>query len=89
MGFIIAALVAAPPVYDPGGPTCFVDDFTVETADDWPLVGRLLLDRAVEAAKARGAVQASVNCALADDAKRRMLAEAGYVIANAVHVSPL
>src|SRR5262250_1450527 len=28
-GFLIATLVAAPPVYDPGGLTCLIDDFTV------------------------------------------------------------
>src|ERR1700676_5053020 len=28
-GFVIASLVPAPPVYDPGGATCLIDDFTV------------------------------------------------------------
>lgn len=28
-GFIIATLVGSPPVYDPGGLTCLIDDFTV------------------------------------------------------------
>src|SRR5437879_75669 len=28
-GFVIASIVSAPPVYDPGGPVCMVDDFAV------------------------------------------------------------
>ena len=28
-GFIIANIIAAPPVYEPGGPTCMVDDYWV------------------------------------------------------------
>ena len=29
-GFVIASLHTAPPVYDPGGLTCNIDDFVVE-----------------------------------------------------------
>jgi hypothetical protein len=32
-GFVTGALVTAPPVYDPGGPVCMVDDFVVRDAD--------------------------------------------------------
>ena len=42
-GFILGALIPAPPVYDPGGPTCLVDDFTVAAAESWELVGSALL----------------------------------------------
>jgi GNAT superfamily N-acetyltransferase len=88
-GFIIAQLVPAPPVYDPGGATCFIDDFAVERAAEWSTVGRALLDRATDVAKERGAVQTAVNCALADEPKHAMLSAAGHSISNAVHVRPL
>ncbi len=51
-GFVIAALVRAPPVYDPGGPACLIDDFVVAGPgcgrrwgkSSWTkLVGKLLL----------------------------------------------
>src|SRR4051812_34667716 len=29
IGFAIGRLLAAPPVYNPGGPTCLIDDFAV------------------------------------------------------------
>ena len=38
-GFLIATLAAAPPVYDPGGPTCQIDDFVVISDDRWPTTG--------------------------------------------------
>lgn len=28
-GFAVGTIIAAPPVYDPGGPTCVIDDFAV------------------------------------------------------------
>lgn len=34
-GFIIADFVNAPPVYDPGGPTCRVDDFCLADEGHW------------------------------------------------------
>jgi hypothetical protein len=38
-GFVIARLVPSPPVYEPGGTTCLVDDFTVADVQMWPEVG--------------------------------------------------
>ena len=35
-GFLIGRLNPAPPVYDPGGLTCDIDDFVVRPADAWP-----------------------------------------------------
>src|SRR4051794_39434681 len=42
-GFVVASLIEAPPVYDPGGHTCLIDDFAVGAASDWATVGRELL----------------------------------------------
>jgi hypothetical protein len=42
-GFLIAMLAHAPPVYDPGGLTCQIDDFVVVTAARWPTTGVQLL----------------------------------------------
>jgi len=52
-GFVIALLVDAPGVYDPGGRTCQIDDFAV-TPDRWATAGPLLLRSAIEQAAERG-----------------------------------
>ena len=38
-GFVIATLVEAPPVYDPGGLTCLIDDFVVADPQEWETSG--------------------------------------------------
>src|SRR5580692_3708668 len=45
-GFLIAHVVTAPPVYDPGGKVCIIDDFTVASASLWSTVGAQLRDTA-------------------------------------------
>lgn len=80
--FLIAFLQDAPPVYDPGGPTCTIDDFTVATPDLWPTVGRALLDAAIPAITSLGAVQIVVVCGHHDAPKRAMLQAAGFPIAS-------
>lgn len=72
-GFIIARLVPTPPVYDPGGATCLVDDFTVNEADSWPVAGPLLLARVRSWAADRGAAQLVVVTAGSDEPKRTTL----------------
>lgn len=72
-GFVIARLVPSPPVYEPGGTTCLVDDFTVADVQMWPEVGPLLLDRARASAADHGAAQLVVVTAGRDDAKRAVL----------------
>jgi hypothetical protein len=81
-GFVIAALVSAPPVYDPGGLTCLIDDFCVERPELWQTAGLTLLKAAWMTACQRGAVQVSVVTPHMDDAKREMLAVAGLSIAS-------
>src|SRR5260370_8282279 len=53
-GFVIATLLEAPLVYDPGGLTCLIDDFVVAGERDWQTVGAELIAEAARAAKAPG-----------------------------------
>ena len=79
----------APPVYDPGGKVCFVDDFMVEDPGLWATVGRELLDRVLEAAKEKGAVLANVVCRPMDEAERSLLSGKGFSVASEWHVKPV
>lgn len=81
-GFIIARLVAAPPVYAPGGLTCTIDDFAVQNPSEWPRVGKALVEAAAAQAHARGAVQTVVVCGQRDTPKREMLQQLGFSIAS-------
>lgn len=85
-GFIIGAIVNAPPVYAPGGKICFVDDFTVENPGLWATVGRQLLGKVVEESKDKGAVLANVVCGPLDQAKRDFLSGGGFSVASEWHV---
>ena len=81
-GFLIATLVAAPPVYDPGGLTCQIDDFTVAADENWSTTGSALLRAAMAEAARRGAVQAVVVTAHLDHPKREALRCCGLEIAS-------
>jgi GNAT superfamily N-acetyltransferase len=89
LGFIIGVVTTAPPVYNPGGPVCIVDDFMVANPTAWGSVGTALLAAVAQEAKARGAVLSVVVCAQRDQAKRAMLKEAGLTVASEWHVKPL
>jgi GNAT superfamily N-acetyltransferase len=88
-GFVIGAITLPPPVYNPGGPVCLVDDFAVANPRDWESVGAPLLAAVEREAKARGAVLSVVVCAQGDQAKREMLQQAGATVASEWHVKPL
>jgi GNAT superfamily N-acetyltransferase len=88
-GFVIASLVPAPPVYNPGGTTCFIDDFTVAKSEQWEAIGRALLREAIRIAKERGAAQAVVVCGHLDEPKRAFLRSEGLDIASEWHVKPI
>ncbi|CAA9373481.1 MAG: hypothetical protein AVDCRST_MAG75-302 [uncultured Propionibacteriaceae bacterium] len=87
-GFAIARVVPAPPVYDPGGLTCLVDDFTVEHPEDWPTIGVQLLERVRELASERGAAQVVVVTAYRDIPKRQALRVAGLALTSEWWVGP-
>ena len=80
-GFVIAMIVGAPGVYDPGGATCQIDDFVVAPGR-WDSTGRDLLAAALERAADRGAVQAVVVTAHLDADKREALRASGLSIAS-------
>jgi GNAT superfamily N-acetyltransferase len=87
-GFVIAMVVGAPGVYDPGGHTCQIDDFVVKPGR-WDTTGRQLLAAATAEAAERGAVQAVVVTAHLDEPKREALRASGLSIASEWWVTPL
>ena len=86
-GFVIANLQTAPPVYDPGGLTCNIDDSVVEHCSLWRSVGRALLDGAISEARRREAVQVVVVTGGHDRQKREMLSSMGLCLASEWWVS--
>ena len=88
-GFAIGSLVPSPPVYDPGGPTCTLDDYAVVDDHDWATIGVDLLRAVTEEARRQGAAQVVVVCGHADEAKREALRSAGLSIASEWWTSPL
>lgn len=88
VGFVIARLVPAPPVYDPGGPSGFIDDFVVGDDSAWATIGRDLLAQAARELTDRGAAQLVVVCGHLDEPKRNALASAGLSIASEWYVAP-
>jgi len=87
-GFLIATLTRAPGVYDPGGLTCQIDDFTVATPSRWPTTGAGLLRAGLAEAARRGAIQAVAVSGHLDEPKRQTLRECGLDIASEWWVTP-
>lgn len=81
-GFAIGRLVPAPPVYDPGGVSCVVDDFAIADPDEWLTIGPPLLDALRSWAASRGAVQLVVVTAHLDVPKRAALESSGLTLAS-------
>ena len=88
-GFVIATLAPSPPVYDPGGATCSIDDFVVTAPSHWASAGRDLLRAAQEWGRERGAVQTVVVCGPHDGPKHRMLTECGLQVVSEWLTAPL
>ena len=82
VGYAIGQLTAAPPVYEPGGPTCMVDDFAVADPGLWSTVGVDLLTAVTREATDRGAAQVVVVTAARDDPKRAALDRGGLTPAS-------
>ncbi len=77
VGYLVATVVDAPPVYEPGGPTGLVDDFAVASEVLWDSAGRDLLAEARVQLAGRGARQVVVVAGHHDEAKLRALLGAG------------
>lgn len=88
-GFSIGRLVPAPPVYNPGGVSCFVDDCAVADPADWLTAGVDLLRAVCRVARHRGAAQIVVVTGQLDEAKRAALAAAGLSVASEWWVAAL
>jgi hypothetical protein len=80
-GYIFATIGTAPPVYNPGGNTCQVDDFAVAPGR-WVSTGAMLLAAAIEHAAEQGAVQTVVVTGHLDAEKRDALRASGLSIAS-------
>jgi hypothetical protein len=87
-GFVIGRLLPAPPVYDPGGLTCLVDDFAVAAADEWATLGVDLLRAVAGRARGRGAIQVVVVAGRHDTLKGQALQTAGLAVASEWWVAP-
>lgn len=87
-GLLIATLNPAPPVYDPGGLTCLVDDFVVAPDTRWLTTGVHLLRAGLAEARRRGAAQAVVVTAHLDRPKRQALRACGLEAASEWWVTP-
>ena len=85
-GFIIATLVSPPPVYDPGGKVCMIDDFVVSEPSLWPTVGGALREEAERRAEIEGAVVSVTVCGQRDEAKRQALLKSGSHVASEWYV---
>lgn len=81
-GFLVATLVEAPPVYDPGGLTCSIDDFVVAEESQWRTAGLELLSAARRWSVPRGAVQTVVVSGAGDLGKRELLRAAGLRVVS-------
>lgn len=88
-GFLLASIVDAPPVYDPGGRTCAIDDFAVRDPSLWDHAGRELLAYVAPAARERGAVQCVVVTSARDEPKRDVLHALGGSVASEWYVLDL
>ena len=89
LGFIIGRLVPSPPVYNPGGLTCSIDDFVVNKSDMWETLGVDLLDQVRKEATLKGAVQLVVVCGHLDDPKRKALIKSALTIASEWWIAPI
>lgn len=72
-GFAIARVMDAPPVFDPGGRTCMVDDLVWPT----PEVAEALLGEVRRWAATKGCSQLVVVCPAGDDPRRSLLSRGG------------
>ena len=88
-GFLLASIVDAPPVYDPGGRTCAIDDFVVREPSSWAHAGPELLAYVAPLAAERGAVQCVVVTSAQDVPKASMLRGLGGSVASEWYVLPV
>ncbi|MEQ1754763.1 MAG: GNAT family N-acetyltransferase [Micropepsaceae bacterium] len=67
LGFVNAVLQNPPPIYDPGGKTVMIDDFTVVKGEAGDQAAMALLDAVMSEGRSRGAVQLIAVSAAMDE----------------------
>ncbi len=85
-GVLMATTMNAPPVYDPGGKVCMIDDYVVERPELWQEVGSQLLEHCRDWARTQGCVLQIIVCAQKDVPKSAMLKETGAEVASEWYV---
>lgn len=88
-GMAIALLQTAPPVYAPGGPVCFLDDFATADGSRGDKAALLLLDAIMTEGKRRGAALMLAVAAAADEAHGGLLRLRGLAPASQWWSKPL
>lgn len=88
-GFIIGRLIPAPPVYNPGGKACVIDDFAVASPSLWGSVGVALRNEVEARARQAGATVSVTVCGAHDQPKRQALTESGAHLASEWYVRPI
>ena len=81
-GFLFGAVISAPPVYDPGGKSCLIDDFCISASAQWQNEGNALLEYCRKKAALLGAVQFVIVCGQEDEAKRAFLSGSNLSVAS-------
>jgi GNAT superfamily N-acetyltransferase len=89
LGFLIARKFTAPPVFEPGGDTYLIDDFSVLEPHHWLTIGEALLSHASTLIHEHGGVQIVVTSADRDLAKTEMLRRSDLTIASNWWTKPL
>ena len=88
-GFLMANFVNPPPIYNPGGPACMIDDFVVDDGLHWPTIGGALLEAVERRGTQQGASEIIAVCGDADAPKREFLRDHGLTIASNWYTKPL
>jgi hypothetical protein len=88
-GFLIARKFPNPPVFDPGGDTWLIDDFSVAEPHLWLSIGEGLLSHVSTLIHEHGGVQIVVVSADRDLAKTEMLRRSDLSIASNWWTKPL
>ncbi len=82
VGFIIGQIRNPPPVYDPGGKACFIDDFEVESDESWGDVGENLKSELEKKCRSLGVNLTVTVCGEKDFPKRGFIRSRGEEIAS-------
>lgn len=89
LGLLIASKFSNPPVFDPGGDTWLINDFSVAEPHLWLSIGEALLSHATTLIHEHGGVQVVVVSADRDLAKTELLRRSDLTIASNWWTKPL